>query len=194
MKIKIALLPLAMTLLTMASTLFLSACGDSSGERELEQSDSELLMYAAEHGDLDEVKRLIEKGTPTELSSSEAWYAPLWRATERQRVEVARYLINAGANVQLRDTDGNTLIHEALMSPSGFGDDNSRATLTKMFLDLGVDGNARNKRGWTAWYQSACVGLGSLDDIYDPFSKPFSRTRQVLLDYGVEVYCYNLRP
>jgi ankyrin repeat protein len=57
---------------------------------------------------------------------------------EGARVECVRLLADAGANVNARDSDGNTPLHETFLTD-----------VEKELLERGADVNARNKDGET---------------------------------------------
>lgn len=59
-------------------------------------------------------------------------------ASEEDRAECVRLLVEAGANVNARNNEGNTALHETFLTP-----------VEKMLLKLGADVNARNTDGET---------------------------------------------
>jgi ankyrin repeat protein len=88
----------------------------------------EILLY---HPDLEMRNR---EGKTAVFSAAEARYGD----EEGARVECVRLLADAGANVNARDNDGSTPLHEALLTD-----------VEKELLERGADVNARNKNGET---------------------------------------------
>ena len=99
---------------------------------ENEPFDGERLHFAAQEGDLDEVKRLVAEGCDIN-AFDELGKTPLHYAAERERFEVARYLLEQGADVNAHHEPsiGNTPLSEIAGSCSL-----RRATL---LVDSGAD-------------------------------------------------------
>ena len=70
------------------------------------------LMYASMKGDVERVRWLLARGSPTELKGSEGRTA-LWWAAFYNRAEVAGVLTAAGANVEAANNDGATPLYIA---------------------------------------------------------------------------------
>jgi ankyrin repeat protein len=77
----------------------------------LQESSFGLLQKAAWNGDLSMVKWSIEQGTSVDqLSDFNRWTA-LHVAAHKGHVEIAEFLIKRGANVNVKDKDGYTPLH-----------------------------------------------------------------------------------
>ena len=75
-------------------------------------------------------------------------------------IEVAKALIEAGANVNFRNKDGST----ALITAAFFG----RIEIVKALLEAGADKDIRNKDGGTA-LESVSGSFKEVKDVYDYF-------------------------
>jgi ankyrin repeat protein len=103
-----------------------------------------ILIYAASSGDPDVVRDILSYHPKLEARGSKgetAMFAAVdWRGSDKEgaRVECVRLLAQAGANVNARDSDGNTPLHETFLTD-----------VEEELLKLGADVNARNKDGET---------------------------------------------
>ncbi|KAF7136772.1 hypothetical protein CNMCM5793_006241 [Aspergillus hiratsukae] len=117
--------------------------GKSKTAQSTPQFDRSLL-WAARHGQMDAVRRLLEKDTDIEAKDS-LGYTPLLWAVRESHPNIAQRLIDNGANIHARTVYGETPLWWA----AGNGDE----TLVKFLLDRGADINAKDKFGFTplAW-------------------------------------------
>ena len=108
------------------------------------QGQGSLLIYAAESGNPEVVKEVLRLHPNLEAKGREGKTAMFAAAesgregTDETRVECVRLLVAAGANVNARDEDGNTPLHETYLTD-----------VEEELLKLGADVNARNKDGET---------------------------------------------
>lgn len=103
------------------------------------------LHLAAHYGHVDTVEILLHNNTPVDIRSRNAMAnTPLHAALagSGRRAEVARALVEAGADVNARQHGGWTPLHEAAMS----GD----LETARYLLSKGADVNAANDTGVTA--------------------------------------------
>jgi uncharacterized protein len=77
---------------------------------EPDEEDVEALLEAAGEGDLEEVRRLVQQDRRL-LNANGVW-TPLTAASEQGQVEVIRYLLDEGAQVNLRDRSGDSALDE----------------------------------------------------------------------------------
>jgi ankyrin repeat protein len=61
------------------------------------------LHFAAEAGDLNKVRELVEQGFDINTIEKDLSYSPLHFAVRGEHIEVARYLLSAGADVNAYD-------------------------------------------------------------------------------------------
>jgi ankyrin repeat protein len=117
---------------------------ESSGGMTMgEQGAGNLLIYAAESGNPDMLREILRYSPKLEARDREgktAVFAAESRYQDKDgaRAECVRLLAQAGANVNARDNDGNTPLHETYLTE-----------VEEELLKLGADVNARNKEGET---------------------------------------------
>ena len=103
-----------------------------------------LLIYAAESGKPEMVREILSFGPKLEMPDNKGrtaiFAAGEYRYGDKDgaRAECVRLLAQAGANVNARDNDGNTPLHETFLTD-----------VESELLKLGADVNARNKEGET---------------------------------------------
>lgn len=103
-----------------------------------------MLIYAAESGSPEVVGEILRYNPKLEMRDREGKTAIFaagdyrYRDKDGARVECVRLLVQAGANVNARDNDGNTPLHETFLTD-----------VEEELLKLGADVNARNKDGET---------------------------------------------
>ena len=72
--------------------------------------------------------------------------------------ELSQFLLDHGASLESRDREGFTLLMQAVLSMEAPAD---RDRMVKWLLSKGVDPNATNDRGETAWQLAARMGIAS---------------------------------
>ncbi|CAK9064156.1 unnamed protein product [Durusdinium trenchii] len=104
-------------------------------------------MTAAEHGDLEVVRLLLEAGADKNATTTD-WSTALMRAAELGHLEVVRLLLKAGA-------DGATALIDAA--------EYDQLEVVRLLLEAGADKNAATIAGETALMGAAKYGwtLGS---------------------------------
>jgi ankyrin repeat protein len=109
-----------------------------------EQDAGGVLFHAAESGKPEMVREILQYHPKLEVQNSGGKTAVFAAGEYRYgdedgaRVECVRLLAKAGANVNARDNDGNTPLHETFFTD-----------VEEELLKLGADVNARNKDGET---------------------------------------------
>ncbi|ETL40004.1 hypothetical protein L916_08708 [Phytophthora nicotianae] len=104
------------------------------------------LTFAAESGQVEAAGVLLEGGAQVNTRGVDS--APLTPAVQRDHVEMIKLLLVHSANVNLRDSDGDSALHEAVYSRSS----------------LGIDLDAQNESGWTP---SMAAAQRDLVEIFD---------------------------
>ena len=121
---------------------------------------------------LELVQYMVELGADINLPCDEDMTPPVSRAGGFWNHEdIARYLVEKGANLNQVDKNGDTPLHIAAY--------NGRKDLCAFYLDHGAKLEAKNNNGFTP-FLSACDGFGGHDE-----DKP--GTRRLLMDRGANV-------
>lgn len=108
------------------------------------------LMEAAEKGNIKEMERLIAAGADVNAKNDRAGWTPLSRAVYNGRVDVARLLIEKGADVNAKDSAGWTPLYGAV----SYG----KKEVVSLLITKGADVNARNNGGVTPLHRAAVWG------------------------------------
>lgn len=121
---------------------------------------------------LELVQHMVELGADINLPCDEDMTPPVSRAGGFWNHEdIARYLVEKGANLNQVDKNGDTPLHIAAY--------NGRKDLCAFYLDHGAKLEAKNNNGFTP-FLSACDGFGGHDE-----DKP--GTRRLLMKRGANV-------
>lgn len=121
---------------------------------------------------LELVQYMVELGADINLPCDEDMTPPVSRAGGFWNHEdIARYLVEKGANLNQVDKNGDTPLHIAAY--------NGRKDLCAFYLDHGAKLEAKNNNGFTP-FLSACDGFGGHDE-----DKP--GTRRLLMERGANV-------
>lgn len=107
--------------------------------------------------------------------------SPLITAAVFGKPDMARVLIEAGADINFINNDGSTALHTAAFF--------CRPEILRMLLDKGADKTIRNKYGATA-YESVAAPFADVKDAYDMMGKMLS-PMGLKLDYA---YIEKTRP
>ena len=97
-------------------------------------------LCAVEEGDIREVDRFLQDGMPVHVSYGNGWTA-LHRASGLNRTDVAKLLLQAGADVNKPTITGDTPLHRAAHWNS--------TEVGRLLLAEGADTNVKNRRNET---------------------------------------------
>ncbi len=145
-------------LLIMLSTTF--ACSNQAKDKsttgvETPQID---IHTAVITGNIEAVKQHLQAGTDINEKDPFGGSSPLISACVFGKPEIAKVLIDAGANLNFQNNDGST----PLITAAFF----CRPEIVKMLLDKGADKTVRNKYGATA-YDSVVGPFADAKSSYD---------------------------
>ena len=107
------------------------------------------------------MKLMIERGV--NLDATTDGKSALQEAVNRNDLEFAKLLVKYGADVNVRDSDGDTALHHAAYrhgEDEGFHGDDQFMQIVKLLIKNGANVNARNNNGETALHIAA-----ELDDL-----------------------------
>jgi ankyrin repeat protein len=103
------------------------------------------------------VRLLVEKGAPANgLRPTGA--GVLNETAKRAMPELSQFLLDHGASLESKDREGFTLLMQAVLAMEAPAD---RDRMVTWLLSKGVDPNAKNDRGETAWQLAARMGIAS---------------------------------
>lgn len=122
--------------------LFSFFCLGFSAASALIAAGADTIHDAVTKGNLTEVKRLLAKNPGCREARNRDHLTPLIIAVALGRLDIARFLVQTGANVNARKADGNSPLFDAAYH----GD----AEMMLFLLQHKADVNARNKKGETA--------------------------------------------
>ncbi len=158
------------TVMMVVSILIISSCGgkqqDSTEQvkavKENVKPPNVDIHTATLLGDLDAIKQHIEAGTDLNAKEPAVGSSPLISAAVFGKTKIARALIEAGADVNLKNNEGSTALHSAAFL--------CRLEIVEMLLENGADKDILNNYGSTA-QQSVMAPFSDVKFIYDQFSK-----------------------
>lgn len=146
-QVRVALLSFFTTAIIV--TLLAAAPALSSGA---ELSPGDRFAVAIEKGDLDAVKTLVEEGntpdTPIDYGGNRL--TPLMKAAWEGELEIARYLIDKGADVNYSNQDKETPLHQAI--------GREQVDLVRFLIEKGAKVNVADVRGFTPLHKAAAAG------------------------------------
>jgi hypothetical protein len=159
--------------IVFAVILMLVSCGNSlenSNNEEAQAAEAPAkvkppsmdLHTATFLGDLDAVKQHIAAGTDLDQREPTMGSTALISAAVFGKTDVARALIEAGADVNIQNQEGSTALHSAAFL--------CRTEIVKMLLENGADKELKNIYGSTP-LASVSGPFSEVKSIYDEFSK-----------------------
>ena len=161
------------TTLVVTSLLAILSCGsnkENSSTQEGQDTASKTIVSppsldihaATVLGDLDAIQQHILAGSDLDEREPSMNSTPLISASVFGKTEVARALIEAGADVNLQNNEGSTALHTAAFL--------CRTEIVEMLLENGADKDLRNVYGSTP-IETVAGSYGDVKAIYDEFSK-----------------------
>ncbi len=150
--------------LLIISIVLISACGRSESRPEQEKAEVPQLdlFTSVLMGDYDAVVQHIKAGTDLNQVEPEGGSTPLITAIVFGKTDISKALIDAGADLEIKNNEGAT----ALMVAALF----CRTETLKLLLEAGADPTATDNYGGTA-LKTAEIPFESIKPIYDEISK-----------------------
>jgi hypothetical protein len=109
-------------------------------------------------GNIEAVKQHIEAGTDINQKEAMSGSTPLMSAATFNKPEIAKVLINANADLSVKNNDGGTALHTAAF----FG----RIEIVQLLIDAKADKTVRNNYGATA-RETAMADFAQMKPIYE---------------------------
>ena len=139
--------------ISLGLVLFASACAQSDNNSKaqavheievnsvIEKPKIDIQM-AVISGNLEAVKQHIEAGTDINMKDAMSGSTPLITAASFGKVDIAKALIDAGADLSRKNNDGSNALHVAAFF--------CRIEIVQLLIDADVDKTVRNNFGATA--------------------------------------------
>lgn len=154
------------TVFFLSAALVLASCGsnDSSAQAQSKSGKAPAtdIHTAVVKGDLAAVKQHIEAGTNINEKDPFGGSSPLISATLFGKTDIAKALIQAGADINFQNNEGSTALHIAAFF--------CRPEIVKMLLEKKADKTIRNKYGSTA-YESVAGSYNDVKPVYEMMEK-----------------------
>lgn len=155
--------------LFLIAIVFLGSCNDRKASAQKSTSDQTKVKApsidihtAVVSGDVETIKQHIAAGTNINEKDPYGGSSPLISASLFGKTDVAKVLIDAGADINLQNNDGSTALHTAAFF--------CRPEIVKMLLDKKADKTIRNNYKSTA-YESVAGSFGDVKSTYEMMEK-----------------------
>ncbi|WP_228527729.1 ankyrin repeat domain-containing protein [Pararhodonellum marinum] len=142
----------------MAAMLVFSSCSSQSSAESANTTADGDIHGAIISDNMDAVKKYISNGGDLNAKDPFGGSSPLITATVFGKPEMAKVLIDAGADINFQNNEGST----ALITAAFF----CRPEIVKMLLDKNADKTVVNKYGTTA-YDNVAGPFDQMKDAYD---------------------------
>lgn len=155
--------------LCLVAILSLGACSErkasaqkSTSSQDKVKAPSVDIHTAVVTGNVEVIKQHIAAGTNMNEKDPFGGSSPLISASLFGKTEIAKILIDAGADLNVQNNDGSTALHTAAFF--------CRPEIVKMLLDKKADKTIRNNYKSTA-YESVVGSFGDVKSIYEMMEK-----------------------
>jgi hypothetical protein len=164
--------------LSLLGTLLVLLCDLRGSAQKTSSGDIHAAIVA---GNRETVKQYIAAGCDLNVRDPLGGSSPLITACVFDRTEMARMLIDAGADVNFKNNDGSTPLHSAVFF--------CRPEIVRMLLARSADKTIRNKYGQTAG-ETVSAPFANLKPVYEGIGR-LLEPMGLKLDY---VYIEKTRP
>jgi hypothetical protein len=107
------------------------------------------LHIAANEGDVERVKKLLEKGADPNARNVVSW-TPLHVVASKNHIEIAKLLLEHGADPNVQEEHGRTPLHVAVSK--------NYVDMVRLLLEHGADPNTQDENGHTPLHWAAFYG------------------------------------
>jgi ankyrin repeat protein len=135
------------------------------------RASSHALVTALGNGKFNKVERLIQTGADPNTQDKHG-KTPLYYAVYFNRETIVKYLIEKGANVNLRSFDGASLLHVAIIEKADHA-------IIKLLIEAGINVNERHEKLRDRNYGLTPLYLAVLSDRISVV--------KILLDHGADI-------
>jgi uncharacterized protein len=171
--------------LFVVATLVIASCGSKDSAAQNKKPGTETpavdIHTAVVSDNKEAVKQHIAAGTNINEKDPFGGSSPLISAALFGKTEIAKILIDAGADINFQNNEGSTALHTAAFF--------CRPEIVKLLLDKKADKTIKNKYGATA-YESVSTPYADLKPTYEMLEKMLS-PMGLKLDYA---YIEKTRP
>lgn len=163
--LKLTTLKTILTLILIAVVFPACAQSDNKPEKETENQPTFEIQTAVVSGDLETVKKYIAAGHDLNLKEPFNGSTPLITAATFGKIDIAKALIDAGADLSITNKDGSTALHSAAFF--------CRVEIVQMLIDANADKSIRNNFGATA-RESVMGPFAQVEPIYNMMQQQLS--------------------
>lgn len=146
----------------LAAILLLASCGSRDSSAQTNKPGKEApavdIHTAVASGNAEAVKQHIAAGTNINEKDPFGGSSPLISAAVFGKTDIAKILIDGGADINFQNNEGSTALHSAAFF--------CRPEIVKMLLDKKADKTIRNKYGSTA-YESVSGPYADVKSVYE---------------------------
>ena len=154
----------ALTILLVTASL-LSGCNGQTESKSVDDKATSAKVKAPKiaihdaviSGNTEAVKQHIAAGSDLNTKDPFGGASPLIIATVFDKIDIAKLLIEAGADLNMKNNDGSTAIHTAAFF--------CRTEALDALLKAGADKSLKNNFGMTA-YESVLVPFAEVEPVY----------------------------
>jgi uncharacterized protein len=161
-----SLIPIGIAAALLAGSIMLSSCEKKTGTEATAQTEVKApaldIHSAVLTENVEAVKQHIAAGTNLNEKDPYGGSSPLITASLFDKPEMAKLLIDAGADINFQNNDGATALHTATFF--------CRPEIVKMLLHKGADKTIKNKFGATP-YESVAGPFADVKSVYDMMGK-----------------------
>jgi hypothetical protein len=166
----------------IAMVLVLSACGTKEAKTQSTGTAPKVDLHTAVVSDnMEAVKQHIKAGSDLNVKDPFGGSSPLISAAIFGKTEMAKVLLDAGADINFQNNDGSTALHSAAFF--------CRPEIVKLLIEKKADRSIKNKYGATA-YDNVAGPFSELKEVYDMMGSMLG-PMGLKLDY---VYIEKTRP
>ena len=150
--------PMLITLVLFSSLLTSVSCQDKKSNTAKGSAPAVDIHTAVVTGNLEAIRQHIAAGSNINEKDPFGGSSPLISAAVFGKTEIARVLIEAGADINFQNNEGSTALHSAAFF--------CRPEIVKMLLAKGADKAIKNKYNATA-YESIAPPFQDAKPVYD---------------------------